>query len=300
MDGNYNNRGKNLRTIPASVQSKLDSGVSTFACCWKLTRQDGVVMRFTNFHSDLIVGGNTFKANTAIVPSTLKQTNTPGIDNMTVSGIMSSVDITVKDILSGRYDFASVELSIVDYLDTEEGFFATISGSFGEIQSKNKEFETELRTLIQRLTQKIVEVTTRDCRVIEFGDERCQYNANSVTWNSSVSGSMSPTRYSFRGSGSDVTGKPDKYFSRGKLIWTSGDNEGIKSEVKDFTGGTGLIELQRELKYDIQVGDEFTITAGCDRRFETCRDKFNNVINYQGEPFIRGTDYMIRTVVRDG
>jgi uncharacterized phage protein (TIGR02218 family) len=170
-------------------------------------------------------------------------------------------------------------------------------GSFGEIQAKGHQFETELRLLIQRLAQKVVEVTSRDCRVNEFGDARCGFNAASVTWNSAVSSAITPTRSLFRGTGINVTSKPTGYFARGKLVWTTGDNVGIECDIKASTTGTGEIELQKEMRYDIKVGDRFTITAGCDRRFETCRDKFGNVINYQGEPHIRGTDYMVRLVI---
>lgn len=287
-----------MRTIPIAVQAKLDSGLSTFACCWKLTRRDGTVMRFTNHHDDLVVGGQTYQRETAIVPSTMKQTATTETDNLTVSGILSSVEITIKDILAERYDFAEVEFFLVDYQLPEEGGFAKVLGSFGEVQAKGNAFETELRLLIQRFVQKIVEVTSRDCRVLEFGDSRCGFNAASVTFASTVAAGPSPTRFFFAGTGGDITGKPDNYFRRGKLTWTSGDNEGIVCDVKASTTGTGEIELQKELRYDVQVGDAFTIVAGCDRRFETCRDKFNNVVNYQGEPHIRGTDYMVRSVIR--
>lgn len=300
MEQYYYNGGANLRTIPIAVQAKLDDGLSTFACCWKLTRKDGTIMRFTNFHDDLIVSGETYKANTAIVPSTLKQTNSVSIDNLTISGILRSVDITVQDILAERYDFAQVEFFLVDYKNLAAGPFARCAGSFGEIQAKNLGFETELRLLVQKLTQKVVEVTSRDCRVMEFGDSRCGFNAASVTWTSTVSNATVPTRSVFRGTGTNITGKSTGYFANGKLVWTSGNNIGLKCDVKFSTTGTGEIELQKSLRYDIQVGDQFTITAGCDRRFETCRDKFNNVANYQGEPHIRGTDYMVRTVIQDG
>jgi hypothetical protein len=32
------------------------------------------------------------------------------------------------------------------------------------------------------------------------------------------------------------------------------------------------------------VGDAFVATRGCDRQFSTCRDVFNNVKNFRGEP----------------
>ncbi len=39
---------------------------------------------------------------------------------------------------------------------------------------------------------------------------------------------------------------------------------------------------------DLLVGDTVVMRAGCDHSFTTCRVKFNNTINYGGQPFIPG------------
>jgi uncharacterized phage protein (TIGR02218 family) len=287
------------RTIPVSVQAKLDQRLSTFACCWKLTRKDGQVMRFTSHHSDLTIDGETYLKNTGIIPSTLKQSVSTGVDNLTISGILSYAEITVKDILAERYDFAEVEFFLADYLLPGAGKIAPMKGSLGETQAKGRSFEAEFRFLIDRLSRKLVELTSRDCRCFDFCDARCGLTKATYTVSSSVSSGITPSRYLFRGTGSPLTSKPDGWFAHGELVWTSGENIGIKSEVKTFETGTGEIELQRALIYPVAIGDAFDVVAGCDRRFETCRDKFDNVINIQAEPHIRGSDYMIRGVIRN-
>ena len=40
-------------------------------------------------------------------------------------------------------------------------------------------------------------------------------------------------------------------------------------------------------------GDTFTVTAGCDKRFATCRDRFANGINFRGFPQIPGNDFLV-------
>ena len=39
-----------------------------------------------------------------------------------------------------------------------------------------------------------------------------------------------------------------------------------------------------------QPGDTFTVTAGCDKRFATCRSKFDNQLNFRGFPHLPGND----------
>lgn len=38
------------------------------------------------------------------------------------------------------------------------------------------------------------------------------------------------------------------------------------------------------------VGDTFHIVPGCDKRLATCRDRYANVINFRGEPYLPGQD----------
>jgi len=41
------------------------------------------------------------------------------------------------------------------------------------------------------------------------------------------------------------------------------------------------------------TGDEFTVTAGCDKAVDTCISKFNNVIIFRGFPFILGYNSVV-------
>ena len=43
----------------------------------------------------------------------------------------------------------------------------------------------------------------------------------------------------------------------------------------------------------IAAGDTFDVTAGCDKQFSTCHDKFANVVNFRGFPHIPGNDFVI-------
>lgn len=41
-------------------------------------------------------------------------------------------------------------------------------------------------------------------------------------------------------------------------------------------------------------GDALVLTAGCDRRFATCRAKFENAEQFRGFPHIPGNDFVLR------
>ena len=54
-----------------------------------------------------------------------------------------------------------------------------------------------------------------------------------------------------------------------------------------------VVELWQELRLNIEEGDMIRLEAGCDRRADTCRLKFNNFNNYRGFPHIPGDDWLM-------
>ena len=82
----------------------------------------------------------------------------------------------------------------------------------------------------------------------------------------------------------------DDYFKYGLLTWTSGLNNGYSMEVKNYTLSTGEFELFEPMPYAIAVADTYSVYAGCDKFFSTCKDKFSNVVNFRGEPHVPTQD----------
>ena len=85
------------------------------------------------------------------------------------------------------------------------------------------------------------------------------------------------------------------WFERGKLVFTSGANEGAAMEVKAHALAPegARLELWRRMARPVAEGDTFTVTAGCDKQFATCRAKFANGINFRGFPHMPGNDFVV-------
>lgn len=84
----------------------------------------------------------------------------------------------------------------------------------------------------------------------------------------------------------------DGWFALGGLTWTAGSNAGRTQEVKHWTQSTATIELYLPSPYAMEVGDRFEVYPGCDKRRDTCVDKFANIINFRGTPDIPGQDLL--------
>jgi uncharacterized phage protein (TIGR02218 family) len=69
-------------------------------------------------------------------------------------------------------------------------------------------------------------------------------------------------------------------------------------EVKEYIlkpVGGGQLALALPMVNPILAGDTYSLTKGCDKTLATCYARFNNVVNFRGEPLVPGLDRMLET-----
>lgn len=82
------------------------------------------------------------------------------------------------------------------------------------------------------------------------------------------------------------------WWTLGVIQWLTGNNADFVSEVKD-DNGSGVLELYLAAPSIPVIGDTFRIRAGCNLIHDHangCALKFDNILNFGGEPFVPGTD----------
>jgi uncharacterized phage protein (TIGR02218 family) len=57
------------------------------------------------------------------------------------------------------------------------------------------------------------------------------------------------------------------------------------------------ITLREPPAFAASAGTRVELSEGCDRRFETCKTRFANAINFQGEPHLPGNDLLARYAI---
>jgi uncharacterized phage protein (TIGR02218 family) len=78
------------------------------------------------------------------------------------------------------------------------------------------------------------------------------------------------------------------WFTRGRLLWDAGGEAEVAAHRVE--GGVAVIELLDPAGAAIAADAGFAIYAGCDKRFDTCRVKFANTLNFRGFPHMPGND----------
>jgi uncharacterized phage protein (TIGR02218 family) len=72
----------------------------------------------------------------------------------------------------------------------------------------------------------------------------------------------------------------------------SGANCGLSTIVLQVSGST--IQIRDLPRLPIENGCRVELREGCDKKFATCTERFNNAINFRGEPHLPGNDLLTR------
>ncbi len=263
------------------------------ARAWALTRRDGVVLGFTDHDLDLRFERITFRAETGMTARAMTQTTGLSVDNTEAVGALSSLGLTEADILAGRFDAAELRIWEVDWSDLETRHLV-FRGTLGEITRTGGAFRVELRGSSEPLSRSGGRVFGGLCPAV-LGDSRCRFTLTAPLF----SRDLQIAGVEENGAALILPLLPDvpvNWFAHGRILFLDGAAQGLVGLVRHDTSVPDgrRIELWIGPGAKPAKGDAIRIEAGCDRRFETCREKFGNEINFRGFPHIPNEDWLTR------
>lgn len=235
----------------------------------------------TNIDIDLYFEGVTYKADNGSVPSTIRINSGMVVDDVEMqSPFGTTFNVSEADIHAGRLDFAEAEAFIVNHQDLTMGKMIMIWGNTGEIKLNRDAYVNSVSSLSSQLNQDTIRLIEPGCSH-DLGDSQCQVDTAALE----VSGTV--TSVTDRKDFDDTSrSEADDYFNYGLLTWSGGNNVGTSVEVKEFAGSN--ITLFESTIYDIEIGDTYVMIPGCDKIKQTCIDKYDNVVNFNGFDFLPG------------
>jgi uncharacterized phage protein (TIGR02218 family) len=275
-----------MKTLPPALVSHVAGGLTTLCRCWRINRRDGVVMGFTDGDRDLAFDLVTYKAATGFAATAIEGQLGLAVSNLDVEGALSSAAITEDDLAAGRYDDAEVTVFLVNWADPSQR--ATIrTGHIGQVTRGKLAFTAELRGLAAKLDQPAGRIFQRSC-AWDLGDARCGVDIN--TAGRRGAGTVSQVIDAFEFVATGLGGIASNALARGRLVWTNGSNTGLSADIAAHTlSGSHRIVISLPMGTAVVVGDSFNAFAGCDRTFSTCRNRFDNAVNFGGFPTCRAT-----------
>ena len=275
-----------MRNIPAAMKAQIEEGATTFCHCWRIDRNFLPPLGFTDHDEDIAFDGVLFEAASGFEASEVERSLGLSIDNASAKGALSSAKIAEEDIQSGVYDGARVRQWLVDWRDPESRFL-TFKGDIGEIRRGASVFEVELRGLSERLNRPVGRHFLHVCDA-ELGDGRCGFDLGQPGFRGQASVLAVEDARTLKVSG--IGGFAEGWFDDGVMTWLSGERAGRVDAIAVHRRQDGVrrLVLEADMTPKPAIGDEAELSAGCDKRMETCRDKFLNLVNFRGFPFIPG------------
>lgn len=277
----------------------LVTGLTNVCRCWAVIRRDGVTYGFTDHDLPLSFDGLVYRADSGMSAKALVQSTGLSVDNTESMGVLTDGAITEGDIDAGRFDGAEVLHWLVNWRDVSQRSLR-FRGTIGEIRRGAGAFHADLRGLTEGLNQPQGRLFQRPCAAV-LGDAGCKFNLATVGYFEER-----PVELVDRGqvfSFALMDGFDPRWFERGRLRVVSGAGAGLVGVVKHdqfAEDGARVIELWEPLRALIVPGDLVRIEAGCDKRSETCRLKFNNYVNFRGFPDIPGEDWLMSVPTGQG
>ncbi|MBE0581827.1 DUF2163 domain-containing protein [Devosia sp.] len=281
-----------MRVLDIGLAAHVAQGETTLATCWKLLRQDGALLGFTDHDRALSFGGTDFVPAYGLDGGEVPARLGAQVETSEVLGVLSADAITEDDILLGRYDGAVVETWRVNSADVSQRVRLR-RDTIGEIIREDGVFRAELRSAQQGLNATRGRIYQGLCDAA-VGDARCGVNlmAPALRGFATVTDIEDDHRVVVAGLG----GFGEGWFGFGAALWTDGRRNGLRDGVVTHqrVAGGDVLGFAVSLGDWVVVGDTLEVTAGCDRRFATCRDKFANAVNFRGFPHIPGSDFVLR------
>jgi uncharacterized phage protein (TIGR02218 family) len=284
-----------MKQLSPALLAHLAQDVTTIATGWRVQRRDGQVFGWVDHDLDVTIAGVTYLASAGLRPSSVRSTDDFSVDTLDIS-IFLDVG-TEHDIVVGVWDDAEVVVFAYNWsvppAAMDDNVLILRCGHLGELTRSNGQLTAEIRGLTQRLTTRIGRAYTASCPWRHgrwdipsqqyVSNPECGIDAEAFARNGLVSAlGDDPVLECV----DTTSGEPDGFFHEGLLTFTAGPNHNVTREVRRWTNHT--FSLYRPFPFVIAVGDPYRALAGDDKSVVTCQQRFHNLVNFGGFPWIPG------------
>lgn len=264
--------------ISAEMIALLASGTGVFTTLVRVTAKPalgGDVIAYTIFTRDIVYDSTTFKA-MPFEPSKMAQNAGTQADNATVTHVLGDL-FSKLNIRGGKWNGAKIESGVVapDHLDYGPARWHI--GRVGDVTTAGPGAQTDIRGLMFLLNQEIGDRTSRRSRH-KLGSPECGVNIADFTFPGTIVTVHNNQKFTV------TVNKPDGYFKNGRIVFSSGENDGLEMDLINNDGQD--IQLYLALPGAVNIGDAVNLIAGCDKSLLVCHTRFNNAINHGGEDSI--------------
>jgi uncharacterized phage protein (TIGR02218 family) len=259
------------------------------ADAFTFTLRSGLILCYTNADVTFSYNGNTFLANSILIDG-LKYKASVGleVDQQQITVAALSTDTIsggapfLQALRDGSFDGCEIERYRIFFSDviggTAIGAVTLFKGRLGTVEqigrtSAKLTVNSDLVLLDIDMPRNIYQPTC----LHTLYDSGCTLVKNAFGANGTAGSGSTASVINWSGANAN--------FQQGSITFTSGVNTGATATVGSVVVGTSLT-LIYPLESNPAPGDTFTVYQGCDHTPATCQNKFSNLANFRGFPFV--------------
>lgn len=270
-----------------------DEILKTLAYGWHIIRSDGVTLGFTSHDQSQIIGGIRLSAQPGLVPTKIISSLGTQSDGLDISGALTDDALREEDLENGRWNGARTHIFLYNWMEPDADIITLVRGELGEIRQSEGAFTAEFLGLTAQLDHEVAPVTSPNCRA-RFGDHHCKLNQQRFTYEMLVT-HIEGERLFFE----DAIPGNKSDFAFGELRWLSGPATGISTFILDNdVHDLSIIDIPSDIvklaDQDQPLNLRVEIIMGCNKSIMTCSNRFQNSVNFRGEPYLPGNDLLTR------
>lgn len=242
-----------------------------FLC--QLNLPDPVQKFFTTNTQDFLHNKNNFLSYAGMEIQSINKTLTIAPDELNISFLAQKIDFELQNL--------KIQLSVMHNNQKKIIFVGQI------VETNLQDGQIFCKALSQKLQTftTIGKIFSKTCRAT-LGDKNCDPQKQIQAIKDQIVTKIENHSMQFDDSqiAAQIGDKYENgYFDDGYVIFDNHPQQ--KVFIKTHFQGSQII-FQNKPAFTINNGDKFSIFPGCDKKIGTCKKKFNNIINFQGEDLL--------------
>lgn len=220
------------------------------------------------------------------IPSEYSYSSDGSVQKLDITGLAQEGYFDKKLIMNNFYEGAEIFISLCNYKDLSIGQVKISRGFIGNFEiDSNGKFTCEYRGFSQKMNNSTAKLYSYDCRAKLF-DGQCKVKESNYIEISSITKKVDSLTFQIN----SLHNEPE-YYIGGKIIFTSGRAKQLSSQIRvarRISEQVIEVEIMKPMSITPEKNDSLNIRPGCDKKLSTCKNKFNNVENFRGEPYVPG------------
>lgn len=278
-----------MRAASEKLIALLDANQFVMADLYTITTIQNDIYRYTNYDFDLVVDGEVYSSDGPIISR----------DGISLSlGIeVDSLSVTIETV--DERNFEGVRIAQAFHNGQMDGARFKLERIFMDMNTPTDTSAGTIKLFEGRIIEPELDRNSIQVSVAsDLDDLNVQMPRNlyqpSCT-NTLFDGACGLLRQNFMVQTTIETGstaarilcqvnQPQGWFTQGVIEFLDGGNAGLKRTIRLHESGALLLTLP--LLEAPQAGQRIKVYPGCDKRLETCQNRFNNFTRFRGAPFI--------------